>query len=165
MDRGVDSCIYCHDDIMMTEYTRFYSTIHLISKSASRFGHLNILKWLSLKIYKLSHFILSSICNYTIYAIILCNYTITQTLCNFNQAYLNSSSPHIQRVLSPSPFNRKLSMNPLFYSPMVVFFCSAIRVLITRTSVLVQPLYNFKLSFLTSVNTWETHIRSKYRGA
>ena len=94
MDRGVKSCIYCHHnidettqrfhaiassikswrgfiDIMMTEYTRFYSTIHLISKSASRFGHLNILKWLSLKIYKLSHFILSSIYNYTIYAIIL----------------------------------------------------------------------------------------------
>jgi hypothetical protein len=35
-------------DIMMTEYTWFYSLIHLIFKSASRFGHLNILKWLSL---------------------------------------------------------------------------------------------------------------------
>jgi hypothetical protein len=158
MDRGVKSCIYCHHDInetaqgfnegcraiassikswrgfidiMMTEYTRFYSTIHLISKSASRFGHLNILIWLSLKIYKLSHFILSSICNYTIYAIIL-----TRPI-----------NPNIQRVVSCTPsFNIELLINPFFCSPLTVFACSAIRFLITRTSVLVQPLYNFKLS-------------------
>ena len=174
MDRGVKSCIYCHPDIdetaqrfhggcncppkrhkecpaytlfvpvckaiassikswrgfidiMMTEYTRFYSTIHLISKSASRFGHLNILIWLSLKFYKLSHFILSSICNYTICAI--------------------NSNPNIQRVVSCTPsFNIELLINPFFCSPLTVFACNANRILITRTSVFVQPLYNFKLS-------------------
>ena len=132
MDRGVKSCIYCHHDIdetaerinegcraiassmkswrdfidiMMTEYTRFYSTIHLISKSASRFGHLNILKWLSLKIYKLSHFILSSICNYTIYAIILTRpiYAIIQLKSKYPKScFLYSFFQH--RVVDKSIF-------------------------------------------------------------
>ena len=92
-------------DIMMTEYTRFYSTIHLISKSASRFGHLNILKWLSLKIYKLSHFILSSIYNYTIYAIILTRpiYAIIQLTSKYPKScFLYSFFQH--RVVDKSIF-------------------------------------------------------------
>ncbi len=103
--------------------------------------------------------------------------SVIHTLCACLQGNCNQNSYHtirysdchlIQRPnIQSSSFlpNRKLLSYLFFYSPLTVFACSAIRILITRTSILVQPLHNFKLSFLNSVNTWETRIRSKYRGA
>ena len=102
----------------------------------------------------------------------VCHRYLVCTLCACLQGNCNQNSYHtirysdchlIQRPnIQSSSFlpNRKLLFYPFFYSPLTVFACSAIRILITRTSILVQPLYNFKLSFLNSVNTWETGIRS-----